>query len=64
MLMIISELQDKSHPNVPPDGLSLKSVSSISIDQLRMRNEERMRRLNELQTKPINTGKWPSLMAK
>ncbi|XP_013852156.1 centrosome and spindle pole-associated protein 1 isoform X11 [Sus scrofa] len=53
---------DKSHPNVPPDGLSLKSVSSISIDQLRMRNEERMRRLNELQTKPINTDDESSLV--
>lgn len=47
---------------MPPDGLSLKSVSSINIDQLRMKNEERMRRLNELQNKPINTGKWPVLM--
>lgn len=46
---------------MPPDGLSLKSVSSINIDQLRMKNEERMRKLNELQNKPINTGKWPVL---
>uniref|UniRef100_A0A8C3YJN0 Centrosome and spindle pole associated protein 1 n=1 Tax=Catagonus wagneri TaxID=51154 RepID=A0A8C3YJN0_9CETA len=53
---------DNSHPNVPPDGLSLKSVSSINIDQLRMRNEERMRRLNELQTKPINTDDESSLV--
>lgn len=28
-----------------------------------MRNEERMRRLNELQNKPINTGKWPAVVA-
>nr|XP_020144430.1 centrosome and spindle pole-associated protein 1 isoform X13 [Microcebus murinus] len=46
---------DNYCPDVPPDGLSLKSVSSINIDQIRMRNEERMRRLNELQNKPINT---------
>ncbi|KAF5926305.1 hypothetical protein HPG69_011436, partial [Diceros bicornis minor] len=53
---------DKSHPNVPPDGLSLKSVSSLNIDHLRMRNEERMRRLNELQNKPINTDDESSLV--
>ncbi|XP_045416507.1 centrosome and spindle pole-associated protein 1 isoform X2 [Lemur catta] len=46
---------DNCYPNIPPDGLSLKSVSSVNIDQVRMRNEERMRRLNELQNKPINT---------
>lgn len=28
-----------------------------------MRNEERMRRLNELQNKPITTGKRPSIIA-
>ncbi|XP_049489614.1 centrosome and spindle pole-associated protein 1 isoform X14 [Panthera uncia] len=53
---------DNGHPNVPPDGLSLKSVSSINIDQLRMRNEERMRRLNEFQNKPINTDDESSLV--
>ncbi|XP_046498022.1 centrosome and spindle pole-associated protein 1 isoform X5 [Equus quagga] len=53
---------EQSHPNVPPDGLSLKSVSSLNIDQLRMRNEERMRRLNELQNKPINTDDESSLV--
>lgn len=47
---------DNSLPHVPPDDLSLKSVSSINIDQIRMKNEERMQRLNELQNKPINTG--------
>ncbi|XP_077732816.1 centrosome and spindle pole-associated protein 1 isoform X7 [Canis aureus] len=51
-----------SHPNVPPDGLSLKSVSSINIDQLRMKNEERMRRLNEIQNKPVNTDDESSLV--
>ncbi|XP_006090663.1 centrosome and spindle pole-associated protein 1 isoform X1 [Myotis lucifugus] len=53
---------DNSLPNVPPDDLSLKSVSSINIDQIRMRNEERMRRLNELQNKPINTDDESSLI--
>ncbi|XP_042828786.1 centrosome and spindle pole-associated protein 1 isoform X10 [Panthera tigris] len=53
---------DNGHPNVPPDGLSLKSVSSINIDQLRTRNEERMRRLNEFQNKPINTDDESSLV--
>ncbi|XP_008565066.1 PREDICTED: centrosome and spindle pole-associated protein 1 isoform X4 [Galeopterus variegatus] len=53
---------DNNHPNVPLDGLSLKSVSSVNVDQLRMRNEERMRRLNELQNKPINTDDESSLV--
>ncbi|XP_044101442.1 centrosome and spindle pole-associated protein 1 isoform X9 [Neovison vison] len=53
---------DNSHPNMPPDGLSLKSVSSINIDQLRMKNEERMQKLNELQNKPINTDDESSLV--
>ncbi|XP_036089175.1 centrosome and spindle pole-associated protein 1 isoform X2 [Rousettus aegyptiacus] len=53
---------DSSRPNAPPDGLSLKSVSSINTDQIRMRNEERMRRLNELQSKPINTDDESSLV--
>ncbi|XP_068381787.1 centrosome and spindle pole-associated protein 1 isoform X9 [Eschrichtius robustus] len=53
---------DNSHPNVPPDGLSLKSVSSVNIDQLRMRNEERMWKLNELQNKPVNTDDESSLV--
>nr|KAF6300387.1 centrosome and spindle pole associated protein 1 [Myotis myotis] len=53
---------DNGLPNVPPDDLSLKSVSSINIDQIRMRNEERMRRLNELQNKPINTDDESSLI--
>ncbi|XP_055966395.1 centrosome and spindle pole-associated protein 1 isoform X7 [Sorex fumeus] len=53
---------DNSRPEVPPDNLSLKSISSISIDQLRTRNEERMRRLNELQNRPINTDDESSLV--
>ncbi|XP_029078271.1 centrosome and spindle pole-associated protein 1 isoform X5 [Monodon monoceros] len=53
---------DNGHPNVPPDGLSLKSVSSVNIDQLRMRNEEQMRKLNELQNIPVNTDDESSLV--
>ncbi|XP_023578156.1 centrosome and spindle pole-associated protein 1 [Octodon degus] len=53
---------DISCPKIPPDGLSLRSVSSANIDQLRMRNEERMRRLTELQNKPINTDDESSLV--
>ncbi|XP_078208715.1 centrosome and spindle pole-associated protein 1 isoform X16 [Callithrix jacchus] len=53
---------DSSRPNVAPDGLSLKSISSVNVDHLRMRNEERMRRLNELQNKPINTDDESSLV--
>ncbi|XP_066122363.1 centrosome and spindle pole-associated protein 1 isoform X6 [Saccopteryx bilineata] len=53
---------DNSHLRVPPDGLSLKPVSSVNIDQIRMRNEERMRRLNELQNNPINTDDESSLV--
>ncbi|XP_011796296.1 PREDICTED: centrosome and spindle pole-associated protein 1 isoform X3 [Colobus angolensis palliatus] len=53
---------DSSRPNVAPDGLSLKSTSSVNVDQLRMRNEERMRRLNELHNKPISTDDESSLV--
>nr|XP_011740448.1 centrosome and spindle pole-associated protein 1 isoform X12 [Macaca nemestrina] len=53
---------DSSRPNVAPDGLSLKSTSSVNVDQLRMRNEERMQRLNELHNKPINTDDESSLV--
>ncbi|XP_072460853.1 centrosome and spindle pole-associated protein 1 isoform X6 [Notamacropus eugenii] len=53
---------DNCHPTVQPDGFSLKSVSSINVDQLRIRNEERMRRLNELQKKPIDTDDEVSLV--
>ncbi|XP_042522364.1 centrosome and spindle pole-associated protein 1 isoform X8 [Dipodomys spectabilis] len=52
---------DNSRSDILPDGLSLKSVSSVNVDQLRMRNEERMRKLNELQNKPINTDDESSL---
>lgn len=41
---------------MPPGGLSLKSVSSVNVDQLRTRNEDRLRRLNGHQKKPTNTG--------
>ncbi|XP_045151757.1 centrosome and spindle pole-associated protein 1 isoform X7 [Echinops telfairi] len=53
---------DFDHPSVPPDGLSLKSASSINVDELRLRNDERLRRLNELQSKPINTDDEGSLV--
>nr|XP_054417678.1 centrosome and spindle pole-associated protein 1 isoform X18 [Pongo abelii] len=53
---------DSSRPNVAPDGLSLKSISSVNVDQLRTRNEERMRRLNEFHNKPINTDDESSLV--
>ncbi|KAM6171223.1 centrosome and spindle pole-associated protein 1 isoform 2-T2 [Erethizon dorsatum] len=59
----LKELEfDISCPNIPPDGLSLRSVSSVNVDQLRMRNEERMRRLTELQNKPVNTDDESSLV--
>ncbi|XP_057646296.1 centrosome and spindle pole-associated protein 1 isoform X8 [Chionomys nivalis] len=53
---------DSSRLHIPPDGLSLKSVSSVNIDQLRTRNEDRMRRLNEHQKKPTNTDDESSLV--
>ncbi|KAM5281603.1 centrosome and spindle pole-associated protein 1 isoform 2-T2 [Ctenodactylus gundi] len=53
---------DNSHPHIPPDGLALRSASSVNLDQLRMRNEERMRRLTELQNKPVNTDDESSLV--
>lgn len=53
---------DISCPNIPPDGLSLRSVSSVNVDQLRLRNEERMQRLTELQNKLINTDDESSLV--
>uniref|UniRef100_A0A8C5KQ94 Centrosome and spindle pole associated protein 1 n=1 Tax=Jaculus jaculus TaxID=51337 RepID=A0A8C5KQ94_JACJA len=53
---------DNSHLHISPDGLSLKSVSSVNVDQLRIRNEDRMRRLDEIQNKPINTDDENSLV--
>ncbi|KAL1775619.1 centrosome and spindle pole-associated protein 1 isoform X1 [Sigmodon hispidus] len=47
---------------IPPDGLSLKSVSSVNVDQLRTRNEDRMRRLIENHKKPTNTDDESSLV--
>ncbi|XP_016061927.1 PREDICTED: centrosome and spindle pole-associated protein 1 isoform X5 [Miniopterus natalensis] len=57
-----SNLKGLASDNSCLDGLSLKSVSSVNVDQIRMRNEERMRRLNELQNKPINTDDESSLV--
>ncbi|XP_055459295.1 centrosome and spindle pole-associated protein 1 isoform X11 [Psammomys obesus] len=53
---------DRSQLHTPPDGLSLKSTSSVNVDQVRMRNEDRMRRLNEHQKKPTNTDDESSLV--
>ncbi|XP_010609771.1 centrosome and spindle pole-associated protein 1 isoform X3 [Fukomys damarensis] len=53
---------DISCPNIPPDGLSLRSISSVNVDQLRLRNEERIQRLTELQNKLINTDDESSLV--
>nr|XP_028592610.1 centrosome and spindle pole-associated protein 1 isoform X3 [Podarcis muralis] len=41
-------------PPLQTDGDSLHSNSSLNIDQLKARNEERLRRLNELQKKAIH----------
>ncbi|XP_076780499.1 centrosome and spindle pole-associated protein 1 isoform X7 [Arvicanthis niloticus] len=53
---------DSSRLHTPQDGLSLKSISSVNVDQVRMRNEDRMRRLNEHQKKPTNTDDEGSLV--
>ncbi|XP_056680015.1 centrosome and spindle pole-associated protein 1 isoform X14 [Monodelphis domestica] len=58
----IKDLNDNIHPNVQPDDFSLQSVSSINIEQLRARNEERMRRLNQLQKQAIDTDDEVSLV--
>lgn len=44
-------------PPLQPDNISLQSGSSLNIDQLKARNEERLQRLNELQKKAIHIGK-------
>nr|XP_034981648.1 centrosome and spindle pole-associated protein 1 isoform X8 [Zootoca vivipara] len=43
-------------PSLETDDDSLHSNSSLNIDQLKARNEERLRRLNELQKKAIHIG--------
>ncbi|XP_040597386.1 centrosome and spindle pole-associated protein 1 isoform X8 [Mesocricetus auratus] len=53
---------DNSRLHMPPDGLSLKSVSSVNVHQLRTRNEDRLRRLNEHHKKPPNTDDESSLV--
>ncbi|XP_030108552.1 centrosome and spindle pole associated protein 1 isoform X17 [Mus musculus] len=53
---------DSSRLHTPQDGLSLKSISSVNVDQVRMRNEDRMRRLTEQQKKPTNTDDEGSLV--
>ncbi|GAB1284793.1 Centrosome and spindle pole associated protein 1 [Apodemus speciosus] len=53
---------DSSRLHTPQDGLSLKSISSVNVDQVRMRNEDRLRRLHEHQKKPTNTDDEGSLV--
>ncbi|XP_043395466.1 centrosome and spindle pole-associated protein 1 isoform X5 [Chelonia mydas] len=48
-------------PPPQPDSFSLQSSSSLNVDQLKARNEERLRRLNELQKKSVNLGDDTSL---
>ncbi|XP_054841037.1 centrosome and spindle pole-associated protein 1 isoform X2 [Eublepharis macularius] len=43
------------------DNMSLRSGSSLSIDQVKAKNEERLQRLNELQKKAIHKGEDVSL---
>ncbi|KAM7174941.1 centrosome and spindle pole-associated protein 1 isoform 4-T4 [Macrochelys suwanniensis] len=43
-------------PPPQPDSFSLHSSSSLNVDQLKARNEERLRRLNELQKKSVYLG--------
>ncbi|XP_026515499.1 centrosome and spindle pole-associated protein 1 [Terrapene carolina triunguis] len=43
-------------PPPQPDSFSLHSSSSLNVDLLKARNEERLRRLNELQKKSVNLG--------
>ncbi|XP_029447284.1 centrosome and spindle pole-associated protein 1 isoform X3 [Rhinatrema bivittatum] len=58
------DFEDDILPTAPPlqqtDNFSLHSVSSLNIDQLRTKNEERIRRLNELQNS-ISIGDVSSL---
>ncbi|XP_048363427.1 centrosome and spindle pole-associated protein 1 isoform X4 [Sphaerodactylus townsendi] len=48
-------------PPLHPDNISLHSGSSLNIDQLKARNEERLQRLCELQKKAIHIGEDVSL---
>ncbi|XP_066479855.1 centrosome and spindle pole-associated protein 1 isoform X2 [Tiliqua scincoides] len=48
-------------PSPQPDNSSAYSNSSINIDQLKARNEERLQRLNELRKKAIHIGNDVSL---
>ncbi|XP_053105235.1 centrosome and spindle pole-associated protein 1 isoform X2 [Hemicordylus capensis] len=46
----------RSSPSPQPDSYSVHSASSLNIDKLKARNEERLQRLNELQKKTIHIG--------
>nr|XP_056710350.1 centrosome and spindle pole-associated protein 1 [Euleptes europaea] len=48
-------------PPLQPDNISVHSDSSLNIDQLKARNEERLQRLSELQKKAIHIGEDISL---
>ncbi|NXC20018.1 CSPP1 protein, partial [Corythaeola cristata] len=48
-------------PLLEPDSFSLRSNFSLSVDQLKGRNEERLRRLTELQQKSAYSGDNVSL---
>ena len=53
-------LQEDVPPNqtplLQPDGFSLHSNFSLNVDQLKGKNEERLRRLTELQQKSAYLG--------
>ncbi|XP_051878573.1 centrosome and spindle pole-associated protein 1 [Pristis pectinata] len=44
-----SEIHPTMKPVSQPDSISLHSVSSLNLDQVRARNEQRMKRLHDLQ---------------
>ncbi|XP_053571073.1 centrosome and spindle pole-associated protein 1 [Bombina bombina] len=59
---------DNDIPPVPPiplhqlDGFSLRSGSSINVDELQMRNEERLRRLSKLRRSSMSTDGDPDAL--
>ncbi|XP_043363692.1 centrosome and spindle pole-associated protein 1 isoform X6 [Dermochelys coriacea] len=54
----IDDVPFSKSPLPQPDSCSLHSSSSLNVDQLKARNEERLRRLNELQKKSVNLDLW------
>ncbi|EMP41224.1 Centrosome and spindle pole-associated protein 1 [Chelonia mydas] len=53
-LWLQDDVPFSNSPPPQPDSFSLQSSSSLNVDQLKARNEERLRRLNELQKKSVN----------